>query len=286
MVSDEARLERAERAYNDFRFNDLIALLSTRLEPEALIAQREARLEARALLGAALFQQSQLLAAPTEGEALRQRAYAQFLALLREEPAYRLDPYLFPSSVLDFMETVREEHSEELFDASPYNAKTPGQSGAEAPGAPIIYVEKSLRRRRRLLILSPFALGQFQNNQNTKGTALAIFQGIGLLANVFGYVRNARAVGGLPGGRFPRDPTTNGPTPEFGAAQAFRRVQYGGLIVFATFYAASVVDGFYFYEPDELLEIKTLDGPPPELQPQRALPPPTGGFEFNLSLSF
>lgn len=277
-LTTQERVTRARKAYEEFRFQDIIALLKPELEPDSLITNDELRTEARALLGAALFQQSQLSADPVQRDALEARAYDQMLTLLREDPYHRLDPYLFAVSVTDFFERVRQEHSDELDQLTVIPDKQDDSTGAS-----VIYVERAVQKRRKLLVFAPFAFGQFQNNQEVKGTLLATGQVIGLAANVAAYTRNVLAIRDLPGGRFPRN-SDNSAGAEVTTAQNFSVIQYAGLATFALFYAISVIDGLYFYEPEELLQIKTLDGPPPELLPQNRLPRLTP--QLNWSWSF
>lgn len=219
------------------------------------------------MLGSALFHLSQLTRDTVESKAYLEASSAQLLELLREEPVYQLDPYLFSRSAIEQLEEVRRKHTEEL------DQIIADRSDPDAPsGTPVIYIERSTRRRSRLLNFAPFALGQFQNGQEVKGTLLAVGQSIGLLANITGFLRNQYQLSTLPGGRYPRQPDNN-PGPEINTAQTFRIIQYAGLAAFTLFYTYSVIDGLYFFEREQLLELKTLDGPPPELQPQNRLPP-------------
>lgn len=265
-LTTRERLALAQQAYQEFRFTDILTLLSPQLEPESRIPQQLYRVEARAWLGAALFQQSQLSTDARQREALIERAYTQLLELLREQPDYELDPYIFSLSVTEFLQRVREENAEEL---DKLRKKTP-RAGEDDTSA-VIYIERAVRKRSKALVFAPFALGQFQNGQEVKGTLLATGQAFGLIANLTGYGRNILVLSRLPGGRFPRQPDNN-PGPELATAQTFSVIQYVGLATFAALYLYSVVDGLYFFEREELLQLRTLDGPPPELQPQHRLP--------------
>ncbi len=276
-LSISERIILAQQAYQEFRFQEIVDLLENDLLDPSLFKNPAQLTEARALTGSALFHLAQSSRQPAEKQTLLSKSESHLLNLLRKEPDYNLDPYLFSRSATEHLEAIRNKHIEELNAIRAEQSTTPNDSGN-----PVIYIERATRKQKRILNFAPFALGQFQNNQEVKGTILAMGQSIGLAVNITGYIRNQLVVSSLPGGRFPRQDDNN-PGPEISTAQTFRIIQYAGLAMFALFYSYSVVDGLYYYQPEQLLEIKTLDGPPPELQPQSQLPPLNTQIQWTLA---
>lgn len=258
----------AQQAFQDYQFAKIRELLEPTLYPTPLFTDKAQRLEARALLGVGLHIQAQVSADPTRRDALTADAYANFLELLREDPRYELDPLIYPPTAIEFMIQVREENADELSRLHGDDKSNPSNDGT----AQTIYIERATRERNFALNFAPFALGQFQNNQPAKGTALAMLQGGALALNIGAYIRNERIISQLPGRVFGRDDNNN-IVEDYETANTFVVLQYVGLGLFFAVYSYSVIDAVVFYEPEELLQLRKLDGPPPELLPNSLAPP-------------
>jgi len=114
-------------------------------------------------------------------------ARAAFVALLSEDPDLKLDPFLVPPPIVEFLEEVRREHEgtlgplreqkrmlreqERLADEARRRLLAEERYRAGPPS-------KVIRVQERVYALNwlPFGAGQFQNGQAAKGTAFAAGQ--------------------------------------------------------------------------------------------------------------
>lgn len=271
-ISPAEALDQARQAFQRLRFTEISPLLAPKLEPESQFARREPRLEARALLGLGLFFEAEASPQPEQREALRERAAEHFLALLREDPDHELDPLIYPASVVEYFEQVRQENAEELD-----RLRARQGDGDEGAVSETVYIERAVRERTRALAFAPLGVGQFQNGDEFKGGVLATLQGVSLAANVTSYVWLVSLWRQQPGGKFPRDPNNPGRSgAEKLQADRLRVSMYVSLAVFLGLYVYGVADALYFYEHEDLLRLRTLDEPPPELAPDARLPDPGG----------
>ncbi len=264
-----ARLDRARQAFRNGEYGQLRPLLEPTLEPKPRYEREEARFEARALLGAGAFFEAQAAREASQRDALQRMAKAQFLALLRERPDHVLDPLIYPISVLDMFEQVREEHREEL-----ERLRRDPKLAAD-PGLETIYIERMVRKRSYALNFAPFGVGQFQNGQPIKGTLFAAGQGVALAINVTSYFVILGLRGSSSGDTF-YGTGDDGVSGDYALALGWRQAMLISLGVFTALYGWSVADALWHYEPEQVLQLRTLDRPPPELQPQQRLPPMGG----------
>jgi hypothetical protein len=140
-------------------------------------------------------------------------------------------------------------------------------------------------KRSYLLNWAPFGIGQLQQGREGLGTFFAVTQGVALGLNVTSYLIIESLRG--PDGTY--DPGPDRVSGDFATALSWRNVQYGALAAFVLLYAWSVADALVGWEAEELLYLKTLDEPPPEiqpLQPRRAPAPPAPALQFNWSWRF
>lgn len=254
-ASPSHRLERAEKAFQDADYDLLEPLLEPMLEPKSKFASDEDELQARTLLGVGLYFEAQQVTDATRRRQLLEGAEAQFLAILRKEPDHSLNPLIYPASVVELFEAVREEHAEELDKIRAEREAASGNGGAN--GLQSIYIERQLNHRIYAANFMPFGVGQFQNGETIQGTLFAGAQVAALGLNITSYamIESLR----LPNGEFEQGPGN-------GAEQAlrWRTAQYVGLGVFIGVYAWSVIDAIRDYKPYDV-RIRTLDEPPPEL---------------------
>jgi hypothetical protein len=281
VIAPDVRLERARQAFRDGRFAELRPLLLEVLEPEARLETRAARQEARSLLVVGLYFEAQSVPDAARRLELLDVARAQCLRLLREQPEAALDPLVYPASVVELLEQVRQENAEEL---AALLRKQQGGGKEEQTGLQVVYVERGLYKRSYILNWAPMGLGQFQQGREGLGTFFAVSQTAALGLNVASYL----AIEQLRGSDGTYDPGADRISGDYAAALTWRNVQYGALAAFVLLYGWSVVDALVGWERDEVLYLKTLDGPPPEIQPNNPLkgPPPAPQTMFDLQWSW
>jgi hypothetical protein len=249
-----ARLQRAEQAYGNAKYDLLRPLLEPTLVPDARFDELDREIEARQLLGVGLFVEAQQTTNAQERRDLLDRTKRQFLAILREKPDYELDPLNYPASVVELFEQVREENSEEL---DRIRAEQTGEDGATTTQT--FYVERVATRRIFAVNFAPFGLGQFQNGNEVAGRIFAVGQGAMLALNAVGYL----------GVQLADEDNDNlyraeGPGGELAIARTWQTVQWSALAGFGALYLWSVIDGIARYQSEDV-RIRSLDKPPPEL---------------------
>lgn len=249
-----ARLERAQKAFQDAEYDLLRPLLEPTLTPDSQFAQTESELEARTLLGVGMYFEAQKVTDAARRRELLDKTNEQFLAILRKEPDHSLNPLLYPASVVELFEAVREEHAEELDKIRA--AQDNSDADAAAKGLKSIYIQREVDRRLYAANFFPFGIGQFQNGESVQGTLFAGAQVTALGVNVLSYLM-IEATRGPDGYYAPgSDQITN--------ALRWRTAQYVGLGLFVGFYAWSVLDAIRDYKAYDV-RIRSLDEPPPEL---------------------
>lgn len=137
--------------------------------------------------------------APPEGDALlayrilgisewhlgdKAHARAAFVALLSEDPDFKLDPFLVPPPIVEFLEEVRREHEPTLGPLREQKKMLREQERLADEARRRLLAEerartgppsKVIRLQERVYALNwlPFGAGQFQNGQTGKGAAFA-----------------------------------------------------------------------------------------------------------------
>lgn len=102
-------------------------------------------------------------------------AAAAFNDLLDLDRNAQLDPVQFPPDMVEFFGQVKARHAAA-------RAKVP-----DAPPPPVVGPDPPPDASGRTsMAWAPFGVGQFQNGQRSKGTTLAVLQGISLGAGVLG----------------------------------------------------------------------------------------------------
>ena len=254
-ASPSERLKRAEKAFQDADYDILGPLLEPMLEPESRFGSVEDELQARTLLGIGLYFEAQQVTDAVRRRELLDGAEAQFLEILRKEPDHSLNPLIYPASVVELFEAVREEHVEELDKIRAEREAASGNGGGK--GLQSIYIERQLSRRIYAANFMPFGVGQFQNGESIQGALFAGAQVAALGLNITSYamIESLR----LPNGEFEQGAGN-------GAEQAlqWRTAQYVGLGLFVGVYAWSIFDALRDYKPYDV-RIRSLDEPPPEL---------------------
>jgi len=114
----------------------------------------------------------------------KRQSRAAFVALLSEEPDYKLDPFLVPPAIVEFFEEVRREHEPTLGPLREEKRALKEQERAAEEARRRLLAEerarsgpptKVIRVQERIYALNwvPFGAGQFQNGDRAKGTAIA-----------------------------------------------------------------------------------------------------------------
>ncbi len=256
VMSPEARLATARKAFRDAEFAKIKPLLLPILEPQPQLTTRDDRNEARQLLGVGLFFEAQSAKGNLGRKELINQAKYHFLLALREDPRMVMDPLIYPASVVDLFEDVREENKEELDELIRKTEPQNGNSGEMST----VYVERQVQKNTYFLNFLPFGIGQFQNGDQIKGTLFAVTQALSLALNITSYltIESLRSENGF----YVVGADAN--SGDFADAQTWRNVMYGSLAAFVALYAGSVIDALLNYE-DERVFIRALDEPPPEL---------------------
>lgn len=154
--------QRGKNAFDRGEFGRAVEILHPLLYPEPRLQSGQKIVDAHRLLGVAYLFQKQ-----------DQEARKEFRKLLQIRPDYRLDPLLFPPEVVDFFNTVRQEHGAELssLEAKRASAEKRAKADCENARAEPVVIEKRFFRNSYHVNFIPFGAGQFQNNQRLKGWA-------------------------------------------------------------------------------------------------------------------
>ncbi len=189
-------LEQAKNSYEAGRYEEGVERYRALLESETFSIDNPEELQrARAYYAACL------IAVGDVNEADR-----QLELVLRDHPAWRPDPVIFPGRLVDRFTAVRLRLQAELEEKA--LAERRAQEEARQAQAEYIHSlellareEVVIERRSRFVATLPFGIGQFQNDQPVLGTTLLVGQGIsaGLsLASLFAYHAKAAEAARAP----------------------------------------------------------------------------------------
>ncbi|MFW5966472.1 MAG: hypothetical protein ACOCV2_03085 [Persicimonas sp.] len=250
------RLEEAEKAFDNAEYDLLRPLLEPTLAPESQFDDPQREQQARTLLGVGFYFEAQQVTDAEKRSELLEAAEDQFLELLRSDPDHELSPLIYPASVVELFDSVREEHKEELEEIRERSGSEE-ESEQIREGLSTVYIQREVEKRSLAVNFFPFGVGQFYNEEPVQGTAFAASQGLALGLNIFSYwmIESLRG----PDGYY--EP---GPGNSADIARRWRTGQYVGLGLFAGIYAWSVVDALLDHRDGDV-DVRTLDEPPPEL---------------------
>ena len=106
-----------------------------------------------------------------------------FATLLKETSNHILDPLYYPQELISFFGTEKQKLLDLGFIGDPASAN------ADKPSRRLTVVKTVTKRSMPTIgYLMPFAVGQFANEEEGKGTLLAVLQGIGLATNIATWV--------------------------------------------------------------------------------------------------
>lgn len=253
---DQAAIEDAQRALANADFDALIPLLYDIVEKE------HAPAGAHILYALGLLFEAQDESGPADE--MRTRAEVHIEHALRIEPQLQLDPYLYPAEFLRRVEEIQSRRHREGESAD-------GKELVSIDSDGHFYFERYVETRSRWPLFLPFGAGQFYKGEPFGGITFATVQTAGLGLNIVGYW----VVEGL------RGESGQIPTSDFDTARRWRRAQIGGLLLFFGGWILGAVEANWDFEPHSV-RIRTLDGPPEELEPSFS----DVGFEHSLQLQW
>jgi hypothetical protein len=267
-LSDDVQKVRNEFEFG--RFDNALALAEDLIKNKSLFSVED-RIEANRIAGLArLYKQPS-----TETD--RSRAEVYFLALLRIDPDYQLDPFFTPPAAVAFFDKVRKEHDAELGplrDAIRKRHEEEARRAAEQ--AAIASAPRVIKYSKRTLavVFLPLGAGQFQNDQPALGAA-------------FAGVQVAAAVTALGAGlAYYSLEQPKVPIADAGRALAYQRTQYTAIGVGIATWIASSLQAWSVFKPEvELTPSGTLSGgAPTRLSP--VVSPLAGGGLLGLQMGF
>lgn len=222
-------------------------------------------------------------------------AKESFIAVLRLNPDYVLDPFIAPPPAIRLFEQVRKENADELALARQLLQVRAEQ---ERKAAEEKRKQDERRNERRVVVVErrpmwmnflPFGAGQFLQERNLAGVIFAISEGGLAIASVIGYwaiellkvtvVENFDGrLTPLPDGRFERQYRA---IPETAAGQRdfWNVVKYSTGATFYALWVAGALDAALRHKGDKQFES-------PDSALKLTLAPTPGGLFAALSLSF
>ena len=239
-------VEDAEQALEGADFGKLVPILESTVE--AGDSERIGR--AHLLFALGLFYEAR-----TDGEdgddEFVEHADHHIKEALREQPDIEVDPMTYPPRFITRVEKHRE--------ATSSTAETDGGDGPQ-----IFYFERHVEHRSRLPLYLPGGVGQFYNGATFRGITFASIQFLGLATNALGYwmVESMRTSSGQISSQ------------DIDRATGWQRAQFAGIGLLLSGWLLSSIEAHFDFEP-EIVRIRTLDGPPQELEtfPDAALGP-------------
>ena len=185
-----------------------------------------------------------------------------FLALLRQDPDHALDPFLVEPRVVEFFDGVKRDAEPEL---GPLRARRRAEREQARAADEAARAPRVVRVRERLYLLNwmPFGIGQYQNGQSAKGTAIAAAQ-VALAAVNLGAILFHNQIADDPARRCSPSQPTGCSHPPY--SDSDRRllsrtdaVKYTAAGLFWAVYAYGVVDAHRNYVPRVETELAPND---------------------------
>jgi tetratricopeptide (TPR) repeat protein len=200
----------------------------------------------------------------------RPQARSAFVALLSEDPDYKLDPFLVPPPIVEFFEEVRREQEPLLEPLRERKRALREQERLAEEARRRLLAEERARSGPPAKVLRvqdhiyglnwvPFGAGQFQNGHRAKGTAIAAGELVLGAANVGAILLHNRLATD-PGRRCSASQTVGCSHPPFSDSvrsdlRTVDVVKYASAGLFWALYAYGVVDAHLHYLPRVETEI-------------------------------
>ncbi len=259
-------LAQANESFLARDFKVAIGRFSALLYPTSRLASASEIAEAHLLLGVCYFETDQ-----------RESAEREFEEALLLNNALRLDATLFSAEAVLFFETLRLKLEREAEAAAESARLTRKQQALDRALKNLVVLEK----RRYWVNLMPFGLGQFQNDQTTKGIAFFTSQATMASASIGLWSYQVIKYGYR--GTVPRD--------EVSTVNTLQTIQIGTGLAFFALWAWGVVDSLSNYEhavtrqadPSILKELEDIydTGPTSSLRVLPMLSEDTGGMSVH-----
>jgi hypothetical protein len=173
--------ERFTEAENTFRFQDYKTAadaLYALLYPDVLLDNPDMVLKAREYLGASYFWLGD-----------ERRMEEEFTALLVQAPAYQLDPFYYPASLIEKFEQLKGK-LKAMHIIEPDKAKV-----EKTKEQPCLMAKETKVLRPLGIAFIPFGVGQFYNKQKLKGSLVLVFEVLTLGGNIASFVAQERLKG-------------------------------------------------------------------------------------------
>ncbi len=249
-------IEQGEDAFRVQNYGKVVSVLD-RLAGHPLLEARPEHLRVLEMLGASHWFMGS-----------KDSARLVFGQLLRESPFQRLDVFVYPPELIDFFEQRRRE----LITAG----IIPDKPVEETPTGRVLIREIQQNTTPAIVYFVPFGVGQFLNDEDGKGTAMAIVQGLGVATMLASTIAIAT---------LQRDDEGRIIADDGRQARFFESLWYGGAIVFGACWAYSIVDGLAFRDTEPRIEERYELITPSKDVSLRWAPGP-GDIGLGLSLDF
>lgn len=270
-----------------------------------VLTRANARIDGGGLDAAALAELQKLAGLAAFNLRRQEEAERHVAALLRLDPDFSLDPFVFPPPLVTFVEKQRRTMAAELefLREQRRQREVAARLAAEERAA----LAREAERQRKLLEemsrqvtvrtveqhsvlvnFVPFGAGQFQEGRIGVGTGFAVAEGVLAVASIVSYLvygslitTRSVQVDGFPGG--PVTLVQTGiPASRADEAQSWRVVKVASGIGFYAVYVAGVLDALLHYQAEVVTtRIETLPAPGAPV-----VPPPsstTGGPRVELT---
>jgi hypothetical protein len=281
-----------------------------------VLARANARLDGASLNAGALVQLHKLAGLSAFNLHRLDEADRHVAALLRLDPDFSLDPFIYPPLVVAFVEKQRRAMAAELEFLREQRRQREAAAKLAAEERAALARETEVQRReleemsRQITVRTvekhnvlvnfvPFGAGQFQEGRVGVGTGFAIAEGVLAIGSIVGYF----VYGSILTNRtiqldtFPGSSQvivqTGIPAARAGEAQAWRVVKVTSGIGFYAVYVAGVLDALLHHQPEVVTtHVETLPGAAPSPSPADGvpqvdlLPAPPGSVGLGLGMRF
>jgi hypothetical protein len=183
-------------------------------------------------------------------------AKTQFRLLLAQEPRYTLDPLAFPNDVLALFEKVKAEIQREIDRKREAEETARRQAEERARLAELVRRENLARLRvlaedsesvvenSRWVATIPFGVGQFQNEHNGFGVALAMSEGLAAATSLISFIAHEQLVDDHPSPADVDDAQRR--------EERWRTTNYVSFGIFAGLALIGIIDAHVRFVPDRV----------------------------------
>lgn len=290
-------------AYEYGRYAEVLSRATSRLDGAGLDAP--AQVELHKLAGLSAFNLHRL-----------EEAERHIAALLRLDPDFSLDPFVYPPVAVAFVEKQRRAIAPELEFLREQRRQREAAAKLAAEERAALARETDVQRheleemsrqitvrtvesRSILVNFVPFGAGQFQQGRVGTGTGFAVAEGLLAIGSIVGYfvygsILTTRTVQlpNFPGSSQPIV-QTGIPAAQASEAQAWRVVKVTSGIGFYAVYVAGVLDALLHHQAEVVTtHVETVPGTAPSGSPPAGVPhvemtpPPPGSVGLGLGMRF